>query len=127
MCIASFPSSSIPVHSYPMAPLLQVCCDYALKMALPRIDAETLEEMEELTTSEYGVNIFHLSMAGNHMLKDNQLLDAMEKVSSEVEYALYSPVEVLKDYFESHLCMYLPLFIVCLDLSWADLILNMDL
>jgi hypothetical protein len=99
-----------------MAPLLQVCCDYALKMALPRIDAETLEEMEELTTSEYGVNIFHLSMAGNHMLKDNQLLDAMEKVSSEVENASYFPVEVLKDYFESH-CMYLPLFIVCLDLS----------
>jgi hypothetical protein len=28
-----------------------VCCDYALKMA------ETLDELEELTTSEYGVNI----------------------------------------------------------------------
>jgi hypothetical protein len=32
-----------------------VCCDYALKMALTRLDAETLDELEELTTS--GVNI----------------------------------------------------------------------
>ncbi len=32
-----------------------MCCDYALKMALTRLDAETLEEQEELTTS--GVNI----------------------------------------------------------------------
>jgi hypothetical protein len=30
-----------------------VCCDYALKMALTRLDTETLEE---LTTSEYRVN-----------------------------------------------------------------------
>ena len=57
-----------------------MCCDYALNVALPRVDAETLEELEELTNSEYGVNIFHLSMAGKHMLKDNQMLDAMEKV-----------------------------------------------
>jgi hypothetical protein len=34
-----------------------VCCDYALKMALTRLDPETLDELEELTTSEYGVNI----------------------------------------------------------------------
>jgi hypothetical protein len=34
-----------------------VCCDYALKMALTRLAAETLEELEELTTSEGGVNI----------------------------------------------------------------------
>lgn len=59
----------------------KVCCDYALKMALPRVDAETLDEMEELATSEYGVNIYHLSMAGRHMLKDNQMLDAMEKIA----------------------------------------------
>ncbi len=31
-----------------------VCWDYALKMTLPRMDAETLEE---LTTSKGGVNI----------------------------------------------------------------------
>ncbi len=57
-----------------------MCCDYALKMALTRLDAETLEELEELTTSEYGVNIFQLNMAGKHMLNDSQMLDAMEKV-----------------------------------------------
>ncbi len=37
-----------------------MCCDYALKMALTRLDTETLEELdelEELTTSEYRVNI----------------------------------------------------------------------
>jgi hypothetical protein len=34
-----------------------VCCDYALKMALTRLDAETLDELEALTTSEYRVNI----------------------------------------------------------------------
>jgi hypothetical protein len=33
-----------------------VCCNYALKMALTRLDAETLEELE-LTTSESRVNI----------------------------------------------------------------------
>ncbi len=31
-----------------------MCCDYPLKMALTRLDAKTLEE---LTASEYGVNI----------------------------------------------------------------------
>ncbi len=49
-------------------------------MALTRLDAETLDELEELTTSEYGVNIFQLNMAGKHMLNDSQMLDAMEKV-----------------------------------------------
>jgi len=49
-------------------------------MALTRLDADTLDELEELTTSEYGVNIFHLNMAGKHMLNDSQMLDAMEKV-----------------------------------------------
>ncbi len=34
-----------------------MCCDNALKMALTRLDAEMLEELEVLTTSEYGVNI----------------------------------------------------------------------
>jgi hypothetical protein len=34
-----------------------VCCNYALKMALTRMDTEMLEELEKLTTSEYGVNI----------------------------------------------------------------------
>ncbi len=34
-----------------------MCCDYALKMALTRLDAETLDELEELTTSKGGVNI----------------------------------------------------------------------
>ncbi len=34
-----------------------MCCNYALKMALTRLDAETLEELEELTTSEGGVSI----------------------------------------------------------------------
>ncbi len=34
-----------------------MCCDYALKMALTRLDAQMLDELEELTTSEGGVNI----------------------------------------------------------------------
>ncbi len=34
-----------------------MCCDYALKMVLTRLDTETLEEWEKMTTSEYGVNI----------------------------------------------------------------------
>jgi hypothetical protein len=33
-----------------------VCYDYALKLALTRLDAESLDELEELTTREGGVN-----------------------------------------------------------------------
>jgi len=59
----------------------KVCCDYALKMALPRIDDETKQEMEELSTAEYGVNTFSCSMSGDMTMEDPDLIEIFDTAS----------------------------------------------
>merc|ERR1711892_113383 len=60
----------------------KVCCDYALKMALPRMDDDIKQEMEELSSAEYGVNAFTCFMAGRDMMmKDPELIEALDTVA----------------------------------------------
>jgi len=60
----------------------KVCCDYALKMALPAITEDIKQEMEELSCAEYGLNTFTVSMAGKElMLSDPELLEVLDTVS----------------------------------------------
>lgn len=54
----------------------KVCCDYGLKVALPSdITEGTLKEMQELTTDDFGVNTFCMSMLES---KDSDLLTGLE-------------------------------------------------
>ena len=62
-------------------PCYQVCCDYALKMALPTISENIKQEMEELSTAEYGVNSFTCSMLGRNMMNDQELIEALDTVA----------------------------------------------
>ena len=50
-------------------------------MALPRIDDETKQEMEELSTAEYGVNTFSCSMSGNMTMEDPDLIEIFDTAS----------------------------------------------
>lgn len=60
----------------------KVCCDYSLKVALPKIDDDTKQEMEELTGSEYGVNTWMVYMSGKEMMmEDSELIETMNTVS----------------------------------------------
>jgi len=60
----------------------KVCCDYALKMALPRMDDDTKQEMEELSSAEYGVNAFTCFMSGKDlMMNDPDLIETFDTVS----------------------------------------------
>ena len=57
----------------------KVCCDYALKIALPdKVSNSVLSEMELLSGQEYGVNTFHLDM---RTMKDQDLVTAMDKIA----------------------------------------------
>ena len=59
-----------------------MCCDYALKMALPKINDEIKQEMEELSTAEYGVNTFACFMAGKDlMMNDSEMIESFDTVS----------------------------------------------
>ena len=62
--------------------MLQVCCDYGLKMAITSMDGKVKEEMEELTSAECGVNTFMCFMSGQEkMMRDPELIETMEAVS----------------------------------------------
>ena len=51
-------------------------------MALPRMDEETKQEMEELSSAEYGVNAFTCFMSGrNMMMNDPELIEILDTVS----------------------------------------------
>ena len=51
-------------------------------MALPRMDDDTKQEMEELSSAEYGVNAFTCFMAGrNLMMNDSELIETFDTVS----------------------------------------------
>ena len=59
-----------------------MCCDYALKVSLPRVDEEVSAQVEELTGAEAGVNTFVLDMGGrDRMLKDSELIEAMDQIA----------------------------------------------
>merc|ERR1719210_1338933 len=59
----------------------KVCCDYALKMAVPRHYPGVEDEMMNLTTAEIGVNMFSVFMSGDNSLSDSQLIDTFHSVS----------------------------------------------
>jgi len=60
----------------------KVCCDYALKMAVPRHDPALEDEMAAMTSSaEVGVNMFSVFMSGDCSLSDSQLIDTFHTVS----------------------------------------------
>ena len=51
-------------------------------MALPRIDDDTKQEMEELSSAEYGVNAFTCFMSGKDlMMNDPDLIETFDTVS----------------------------------------------
>lgn len=59
----------------------KVCCDYALKVAFPTINDDVKQEMEELVSSEVGINTFACFMAGQEkMMKDSELIETMDAV-----------------------------------------------
>jgi dihydropyrimidinase len=61
----------------------KVCCDYGLRVVVPvngdKIDDATKADMEELTSEQFGVNTFKMSLVGDGRLSnDDALLDALE-------------------------------------------------
>ena len=60
----------------------KVCCDYALKMALPDglASEETLKEVQELTGEEFGINTFCMTMEGENKLCDQELLNGLQGI-----------------------------------------------
>lgn len=61
--------------------ITQVCCDYALKMAIPKHNPGVEDEMGAMTTAEVGINIFSVFMSGDKRLSDSQLIDTFHTVS----------------------------------------------
>merc|ERR1711971_662472 len=59
----------------------KVCCDYALKMAIPKHNPGVEDEMGTMTTAEVGVNVFSVFMSGDKSLSDSQLIDTFHTVS----------------------------------------------
>jgi len=59
----------------------KVCCDYALKMAIPQHNPGVEEEMSGMTTAEVGVNMFSVFMSGDNSLSDSQMIDTMHTVA----------------------------------------------
>eukprot|EP00094_Tigriopus_californicus_P000025 TCALIF_00025-PA protein Name:"Similar to DPYS Dihydropyrimidinase (Homo sapiens)" AED:0.05 eAED:0.05 QI:11/0/0/1/0.8/0.83/6/0/1031 len=58
----------------------KVCCDYALRVALPggELTESKKQEMETLTGEEFGVNTFHLAMSGKAKMSDLDLIEAFQ-------------------------------------------------
>lgn len=56
----------------------KVCCDYGLRVALPAVNEDTLKDMAELTSEEFGVNTFFMNMSGDQKLTDDELLRGFE-------------------------------------------------
>ena len=51
-------------------------------MALPRMDDDTKQEMEELSSAKYGVNAFTCYMSGRDlMMNDSELIETLDTVS----------------------------------------------
>ena len=51
-------------------------------MALPRMDDDTKQEMEELASAEYGVNAFTCFTSGkNLVMNDSELIETFDTVS----------------------------------------------
>ena len=61
--------------------ITQVCCDYALKMAIPKHNPGVEDEMGAMTTAEVGINMFSVFMSGDKRLSDSQLIDTFHTVS----------------------------------------------
>ena len=59
----------------------KVCCDYALKMAIPKHNPGVEDEMGAMTTAEVGINMFSVFMSGDKSLSDSQLIDTFHTVS----------------------------------------------
>ena len=59
----------------------KACCDYAFTMSLPgpKFDDLMASDMELLTSSEFGINTFHLSMSGDRRMDDVNLTRAFAK------------------------------------------------
>ena len=58
-----------------------MCCDYSFKVGLTRVDDDVKQEMEEMTSPEYGVNTFMSWMAGRGaMLRDPELMEVRSLV-----------------------------------------------
>ena len=60
----------------------KVCCDFGFKVALPNICEDILQDMHELTTEEFGINSFFVSMEGENKLNDEDLMRAFEHIVS---------------------------------------------
>ena len=54
----------------------KVCCNYALKMALNKVPAPG--ELEVLCTEDFGVNCFHMNMAGDNKMADSEMIEVLE-------------------------------------------------
>ena len=50
-------------------------------MAVPSISDDIKQEMEELTTAEYGINSFTFSMSGRNMMNDQELIESLDTVA----------------------------------------------
>lgn len=61
----------------------KACCDYAFTMGIlgPNFDDSIASEMELLTSPDYGINTFHLSMSGDRRMEDANITKAFLKCS----------------------------------------------
>ena len=59
----------------------KACCDYAFTMALsgPQLNESVASDMELMTSEDFGINTFHLSMSGDRQMDDASLTKAFVK------------------------------------------------
>lgn len=59
----------------------KACCDYAFTMSLPgpTLDESMASDMELMTTQDFGINTFHVSMSGDRRMDDFNLTKAFAK------------------------------------------------
>ena len=69
----------------------QVCCDYALNMAIPKHNPGVEDEMGTMTTAEVGVNMFSVFMSGDKSLsvgiKTMDIDKSPDRIMQELQYA----------------------------------------
>ena len=59
----------------------KVCCNYALRVAVS--PSASKQEMQELTTEDYGINTFRMSLEGEQRFRsDADLIDMMEAIKN---------------------------------------------
>ncbi len=56
----------------------KACCDYAFRVALPAVTEQKLQEVQELTSEDIGVNTVFMTMEGVNKLSDDELLRVFE-------------------------------------------------